>query len=261
VYGIAVAPASLGRFPAATVTAAEDSTDAVVVQRTGSTAGSATIDWQRVDGTATPDADFTTVAGTITFAPGEQSKPVPLGIVDDAAREPAETIELALGAPTGGLSLGTPFLTTVTIAASDQPAPPSKTDGTGSRGDQTPIVDPPLGPTLPGAPPKGGATDTTDPVLTVRAPRLKASRARRRGVRVRIGGNEPVALRIDLLLGARRLARRSLPLAAGTRTVTLRAGRRQRRRLRAGKVLRVRVAARDAAGNATTRTLRIRLRR
>jgi chitinase len=70
------------------------------------------------NGTATAGHDFTGKTGTLTFAPGESVKVVPVAITDDAANEPAETFRLVLTSPTHAtLGGGT---ATVTIGASDR---------------------------------------------------------------------------------------------------------------------------------------------
>jgi len=47
-------------------------------------------------GTATPGDDYTLAAGTLTFAPGETTKTIPLTIKDDKVLEPDETIVIRL---------------------------------------------------------------------------------------------------------------------------------------------------------------------
>ncbi|HEX8473050.1 MAG TPA: Calx-beta domain-containing protein [Pyrinomonadaceae bacterium] len=63
--------------------------------------GSLTINFATVGGgTATEGADYTAVATTVTFAPGESVKTVSIPIVNDGATEPDETVELILFNPT-----------------------------------------------------------------------------------------------------------------------------------------------------------------
>ncbi|MBN1676569.1 MAG: chitobiase/beta-hexosaminidase C-terminal domain-containing protein [Kiritimatiellae bacterium] len=50
-------------------------------------------------GTATAGADYTLSAGTLTFAPGETVRNLPLRIVDDGLREADETVLITLAAP------------------------------------------------------------------------------------------------------------------------------------------------------------------
>ncbi|MEV4138492.1 Calx-beta domain-containing protein [Dactylosporangium sp. NPDC049742] len=64
------------------------------------------------DGTATAGADYTAGGGTVTFQPGQTSRPVTVPIVDDALDELDETFTVNLSAATGaaiadGTGLGT----------------------------------------------------------------------------------------------------------------------------------------------------------
>jgi hypothetical protein len=92
----------------------------VTVTRGGNVANTASVHYARTSGTATPGADFTLDAGTLTFAPGQTSRTIPVTIVDDAVMEPDETIVITLSAPGPGVVLGAQTATTVTIRASDQ---------------------------------------------------------------------------------------------------------------------------------------------
>ena len=81
-------------------------------------------------GTATPgaDKDYTIDTTTLTFAPGEISKQLTLTLNQDLIEEPAESIQLTLGAPTGGPArLGAVAVTTVTLLDADT-APPVSFD-------------------------------------------------------------------------------------------------------------------------------------
>lgn len=90
------------------------------VTRGGNTAITASVQYARTSGTATPGADFVLDAGTLTFSPGQTSRTVPVTIVNDGAMEQSETIVVTLTAPGPGAALGTQTATTVTIRASDQ---------------------------------------------------------------------------------------------------------------------------------------------
>ena len=59
-----------------------------------------------------PGDDYVSASGTLNFAPGEISKPVPIQICTDTIQEPTETFNLTLGTPTGatvvdGVGVGT----------------------------------------------------------------------------------------------------------------------------------------------------------
>ncbi|ORE95490.1 chitinase, cellulase [Stappia sp. 22II-S9-Z10] len=68
------------------------------------------------------EADYTPVSGTLVFAPGETTATITVPIVNDTEAEPDEAFTVTLSAPDGlTIADGTG---TVTIAESDQPAPP-----------------------------------------------------------------------------------------------------------------------------------------
>lgn len=71
-------------------------------------------------GTATSGDDFTLAAGTVTFAPGETARVIPLVIHDDATIEPDETVVLTLVNPVG-TALATQTTHTFTITDDDLP--------------------------------------------------------------------------------------------------------------------------------------------
>jgi len=91
----------------------------------GGTAGQAsnstvTVDYSTVDGTASAGSDYTAASGTLTFAPGETAKTVPVPIGDDATAELAERFTLSLSNPSNAVAAtGTG---TVTIGANDAAA-------------------------------------------------------------------------------------------------------------------------------------------
>src|SRR6185295_14868689 len=61
-----------------------------------------TVDFATVDGTATvADNDYLAASGTLTFAPGETSKPVVVSVVGDTVFETDETFQVALSNPVG----------------------------------------------------------------------------------------------------------------------------------------------------------------
>jgi Ca2+-binding RTX toxin-like protein len=71
-----------------------------------------TIAYASADGTATAGQDYTAVADTLTFAPGEISKTITVPILNDAVYEGSETFTINLSAPTNatiadGIGLGT----------------------------------------------------------------------------------------------------------------------------------------------------------
>lgn len=98
----------------------------IVVNRTNNVSGAATVDYAisetgapsncgTFNGLASSRCDFTTVAGTLSFAAGETQKTFPVLISRDSFVEGAETFTVNLSNPTGGAVLATPFGSTVTI--------------------------------------------------------------------------------------------------------------------------------------------------
>ena len=115
------------------------------------------------------------------------------------------------------------------------------------------------------------APDTTAPTVTLTAPHTLTLAAFRRGVKVTVRPNEAARLEVALegtISSARisacnvALAKRTLGLAAGSRSVTLKPSRRVAGTPRKRSVkVRVRVVASDAAGNRRTVTRTITVRR
>jgi subtilisin family serine protease len=76
------------------------------------------VDYATADGTALAGADYTPASGTLIFAPGETSKTFTVTLLDDAIKEPNETVKLALSNPANA-GLGSPSAATVTIQNDD----------------------------------------------------------------------------------------------------------------------------------------------
>ncbi|HEX6185126.1 MAG TPA: TIGR03118 family protein, partial [Pyrinomonadaceae bacterium] len=98
------------------------------VIRTGDTSGTATINYNTFDESATDHAnqksDYEIALGTLSFAAGETSKTFRILIVDDKFDESDEVIELQLSNPTGtGVGLGSPNTAVVNILDNDNVAP------------------------------------------------------------------------------------------------------------------------------------------
>jgi MYXO-CTERM domain-containing protein len=77
-----------------------------------------TVAYQTEDGTAMAGSDYQPASGTLTFAPGEVLKIVPITILGDTAVEPDETFSLVLSQPTHA-GLGS-LRATFTIANDDR---------------------------------------------------------------------------------------------------------------------------------------------
>jgi Calx-beta domain len=134
-------------FSSASYTANEGSDSlAVTVNRTGDTSTPATVKYATSDatdvnflcnpntagqitGAASRKCDYHIAVGRLRFAAGEASKTIVLSLVNDVYVEGSETLTIGLSDPTGG-ALGSPNLTTVTIADNDTPGQPNPIDGT-----------------------------------------------------------------------------------------------------------------------------------
>ncbi len=108
------------QFSAANYTVNESRpTATITVTRTGSTSGAATIHYATSDGTATAGADYDSTSGDLNFANGDASKTFTVGIINDTATEPNETVTLTLSTTSTGAVLGTPNPATLTIVDND----------------------------------------------------------------------------------------------------------------------------------------------
>jgi hypothetical protein len=88
------------QFSAATYTFGEGAGNAsIVISRTGSTAGGATVDFATSDGTATAGTDYTTTTGTATFAVGQTALTFLVPVADTAAADGVRTVNLTLSNP------------------------------------------------------------------------------------------------------------------------------------------------------------------
>ncbi len=110
------------RFAAGTFSAGEASGSATVtVERTGGDSGEVSVDIATGDGSAVAGADYLAVAETVSFADGVTSRTVQVPLVDDAETEGDETVQLTLGSPAGGATLGSPAAAVLTIVDDDVP--------------------------------------------------------------------------------------------------------------------------------------------
>ena len=74
---------------------------AFTVSLNAPSATTVTVTYNTANGTAAAGNDYTPVSGTLTFAPGETSKTVPVPIVNDSVAEPTETFTLNLSNASG----------------------------------------------------------------------------------------------------------------------------------------------------------------
>jgi len=105
VVAMAVAPSTIQFAAAATVGRETGGMVAVVLTRTGGSAGTATVRFDAYEGTAVDGLDFTAVSQVVTFNPGETRKIVMVPLLRDRVVEAAETIQMTLSAVTGGTTV------------------------------------------------------------------------------------------------------------------------------------------------------------
>ncbi len=91
----------------------------VTFGRAGTVDGTYTVDYAASDGTAIAGRDYTSNSGTLTFQPGETSKTITVGIVQQPAGQPTRQFQVRLFNPSGGAVLGTPSVATVSITNPD----------------------------------------------------------------------------------------------------------------------------------------------
>ena len=88
------------QFSAATYTVGELAGNAsIIITRTGSTAGGATVDYATSDGTGVAGTDDATTTGTAIFAIGQNSLTFPVPILDNATPDGVRTVNLTLSNP------------------------------------------------------------------------------------------------------------------------------------------------------------------
>lgn len=106
-------------FSAATSTALESiGTAGIPVVLSRSISEPASVGYAVTAGTAQDGSDFTIASGTLTFAPGRTVAIVPVGIVNDAIVEAAETLSVILNGPIGAQA-GSLVSHTLTITDED----------------------------------------------------------------------------------------------------------------------------------------------
>jgi hypothetical protein len=221
--GVAIVPAASVQFDMATLTAPEN----------GGVGGDPIVGVTR-SGSTTSTAKVSylagSAAGTLTFGPGETSKSITVPVEDDAFDLPDRTVTLSLSSSDALVTIGTQATATLTITDDDETR------------------------VTPGS-------DTIEPRTVVNAPRsVSLDALLRRGVKVTARPNEAARLKFALDRSGSVVASKSLGLAAGKRSVTLKPGARQLA-ARRSFTLRLRVVATDAAGNSATVTRTITVNR
>ncbi len=93
---------------------------AIQVSRTGGSDGAVSVSYNTGGGTATSGSDYQQASGTLSWGDGVGgTQSFDLTVIDDTDVEGNETIDISLGAVTGGAALGSPSTATVTISDND----------------------------------------------------------------------------------------------------------------------------------------------
>ncbi len=116
-----LSPSPRAQFSATAYSAREsDGTAQAQVIRTGSDESTASVNFATSDGTAHAGSDYTSVSGTIHFGVGERTKTIDIPLINDAAIEGGETINLDLTNPVGA-RLGSITHAALTILDDESP--------------------------------------------------------------------------------------------------------------------------------------------
>jgi len=92
----------------------------ITATRTGGSSGAVGVSYATSNGTALAGSDYVAANGTLSWADGEAaSKTFSVSILDDTIAEGNETFTVTLSSPTGGSTLGSPSVATVTIVDND----------------------------------------------------------------------------------------------------------------------------------------------
>jgi hypothetical protein len=109
-------PAATLRFSSSSYAVSESAgTATITVTRSGTTNTAVGVAYSTSNGTATAGQDYTSVAGTLSFAAGETSKTFAVTVLEDMLEEDTETVLLTLSAPSGQAVLGSPSTATLNI--------------------------------------------------------------------------------------------------------------------------------------------------
>lgn len=95
----------------------------LTVKRIGDLNGTASVNYNLVNGTATSPSDFTAASGTLTFADQVDTATITVTIVNNAVSEPTESFTAVLSSPSAGFALGANSTATISITDDDAPLP------------------------------------------------------------------------------------------------------------------------------------------
>jgi poly(3-hydroxybutyrate) depolymerase len=90
-----------------------------VLRGTDDTNSTVSVDVTTTDVNANSGLDYSGLTNTLSFAPGERRKVVPIPVLNDGSKESTENFRVILSNPTGGAVLGSPTTTTVYIRDND----------------------------------------------------------------------------------------------------------------------------------------------
>jgi uncharacterized repeat protein (TIGR01451 family) len=115
------ADAGVLQLALASITVAENAGSVMItVNRVSGTNGAVSVHFATSDGTAIMGTNYAATSGNLNFAAGDTSKTFSIPIFDDRKVLGNQTFTLALSAPTGGSSLGTPVAATITLTEVDR---------------------------------------------------------------------------------------------------------------------------------------------
>jgi hypothetical protein len=86
-------------------TVAEGGVLVFTVSKAGAATASFSVNYATANGSAAAGSDYTGTSGTLTFAPSETSKTVPVQTIDDLLVESAETVLMNLSGASGGATI------------------------------------------------------------------------------------------------------------------------------------------------------------
>lgn len=111
---------SVIQFDSKTYTVSEGSESLRLhVLRSGGLDRAAQVSFKTVDGTGIAGSSYTAATGTLSFEPGETTKIISIGILNDGLAQSAKNFSVLLSDPTDGATLGVLGKATVTIADND----------------------------------------------------------------------------------------------------------------------------------------------
>lgn len=87
----------------------------ITIDRISGAKGDVTIDYTTKNSLAKSGDDYTETSGTLTFKEGESQKIISVPVLSDDANDPRETFKFELSNATGGATLDSPAIATITI--------------------------------------------------------------------------------------------------------------------------------------------------